>query len=217
MKVTAVIPARAGSVRLKEKNVSKFAGTNLLLYKIGQLKQVREIENIIVSSDSEMYLDIANKAGIEAQLRPIEYCDEKTKTFGEVVEYIASNLTCDHILWATCTSPLTDSTDYKAAIRTYFDILGKFDSLVSFELFKRFVWDEHKPINYQLGTGHVSSNDLPNLYVKTCGISIAPRLDMIRWKYDHGTNPYKFILSKRAAIDIDDIYDLECARVWLKL
>lgn len=214
-KVTAVIPARAGSMRLKDKNIASFGDSNLLLFKIEQLKRVPFIDRITVSSDSDVMLDMAANAGVDTQKRPAEYCDEKTKTFGDVVEWVASNLEGEHILWATCTSPLTDNVDYQNALLKYFEVLSNYDSLVSFEALRRFVWNEEGPINYVVGEGHVSSQDLPALYIKTCGISIAPRRDMIRWKYDHGMKPYKFILDKRSAIDIDDVYDLACARAWL--
>lgn len=39
--ITAVIPVREGSTRLKNKNVAPFAGTNLLINKINQLKEVK--------------------------------------------------------------------------------------------------------------------------------------------------------------------------------
>ena len=48
------IPVRAGSTRLKNKNVAPFAGTNLLINKINQLKLVSEITKIVVSSDSDL-------------------------------------------------------------------------------------------------------------------------------------------------------------------
>ena len=51
--ITAVIPVREGSTRLKNKNVAPFAGTNLLINKINQLKEVKEISRIVVSSDSK--------------------------------------------------------------------------------------------------------------------------------------------------------------------
>jgi len=51
--ITAVIPVREGSTRLKNKNVAPFAGTNLLINKINQLKEVKEISRIVVSSDSD--------------------------------------------------------------------------------------------------------------------------------------------------------------------
>ncbi|MHB9294217.1 hypothetical protein Holit_03343 [Hollandina sp. SP2] len=40
---------------------------------------------------------------------------------------------------------------------------------------------------------------------------------MIKWKYFHGHHPYKYIMDKRSSIDIDDIYDMECAKAWLKI
>lgn len=51
MGITAVVPVREGSRRLKNKNVAPFAGTNLLINKLNQLKQVKEIETIVASSD----------------------------------------------------------------------------------------------------------------------------------------------------------------------
>ena len=56
-KYTAVIPVRAGSRRLKNKNISKFANSNLLENKIDILKKVNLIDNIVVSSDSDLMLD----------------------------------------------------------------------------------------------------------------------------------------------------------------
>jgi CMP-N-acetylneuraminic acid synthetase len=215
---TAVIPVRAGSRRLKNKNISPFGGTNLLLYKIEQLKKVPLINNIVVSSDSDLMLNMAADSGVQIHKRNIEYCDEKTKTFGEVVKHIAENVDGDNIIWATCTSPLVTPELYQNAIIEYSKFVieeKKYDSLVSFESIKRYLWDETGPINYKLGLAHVPSQQLPNLYIVTDGIIIAPRLKMIEWYYFHGTNPYKFYISKKAAVDIDDELDLLKARAWI--
>ena len=59
--ITAVIPVREGSTRLKNKNVAPFAGTNLLINKINQLKEVKEISRIVVSSDSDMMCERARR------------------------------------------------------------------------------------------------------------------------------------------------------------
>ena len=65
--ITAIIPVRAGSTRLKNKNVAPFAGTNLLVNKINQLKQVKDITKIVVSSDSDLMLEMAK----QPELTPI--------------------------------------------------------------------------------------------------------------------------------------------------
>ena len=218
MSITAIIPVREGSRRLKNKNIAPFAGTNLLINKINQLKQVPEIHEIVVSSDSEIMLAMAKRQGILTHRRSIEFCDEKTKTFGEVVAHICENVQGTDILWATCTAPLVFPKYYSEAICLYNKALQEgYDSLVSMEKFKRYLWDEHGPLNYELGVKHVPSQQLPPLYFVTDGILLAPREKMIEWQYFHGPNPYRYILDKRTSIDIDDGLDLACARAWLDM
>lgn len=217
-KITAVIPVREGSTRLKNKNIYPFQDTNLLVHKIRQLKAVDAINNIVVSSDSDRMLEMARLEGVQTHKRAIEYCDEKTKTFGEVVRHICENVEGDDIVWATCTSPLVLPENYKDAIKVYYEkITEGYDSLMSVEPFKRFLWNETQPVNYQLGKGHVPSQQLPKLYFVTDGILIAPRLKMIEWYYFHGSNPFKYELAKIHCVDIDDELDMECAKAWYDL
>jgi len=218
MSITAVIPVREGSRRLRNKNVAPFAGTNLLINKINHLKQVVEISKIVVTSDSDLMLDMALSIGVEIHKRDIEFCDEKSKTFGEVVAHVCENVSGETVLWATCTSPLVFPKHYKNAIDEYRVALANgYDSLASFECINRYLWDENGPVNYELGIKHVPSQQLPPMYSITGGIFIAPRLKMVEWKYFHGTNLYRFLLDKRASIDIDDGLDLACARAWLDM
>ena len=58
-KITAVIPVRAGSKRLPNKNILPFGDSNLLIHKIRQLKQVKGVDTIVVSSDSPEMLNMA--------------------------------------------------------------------------------------------------------------------------------------------------------------
>jgi len=216
--ITAIIPVREGSRRLPQKNISPFGDSNLLVFKIEQLKKVDEISQIVVSSDSDLMLSMAREAGVLTHKRGPEYCDEKTKSFGEVVQHICEEVTGSHILWATCTAPLVTSEIYRKAIASYFESLELgFDSLMSVEPFKRYVWNSNGPLNYKLGLGHVPSQQLEELYFVTDGILLAPRLKMIEWSYFHGTNPKKFPLDKIHCVDIDDALDLETAKAWLKL
>ncbi len=213
-----MVPVRAGSRRLKNKNVAPFAGTNLLLNKIEQLKKVPEVERVVVTSDSDMMLAMAAGAGALTHKRAPEFCDETTKSFGEVVRHIAESVEGQHILWATCTSPLVSPAVYRQAIETYWGALyDGYDSLVSFERIKRYLWDDNGPVNYELGLKHVPSQQLPDLYIVTDGILLAPREKMIEWSYFHGRHPYRFLVDKRTAVDIDDGLDLAVARAWLDM
>ena len=61
------------------------------------------------------------------------------------------------------------------------------------------------------------SQQLPDLYIVTDGILLAPREKMIEWSYFHGRHPYRFLVDKRTAVDIDDGLDLAVARAWLDM
>jgi CMP-N-acetylneuraminic acid synthetase len=216
--ITAIIPVRGGSVRLKNKNILPFGESNLLVHKIRQLKKVPEITSIVVSSDSDEMLDMARQEGVLTHKRSWEYCDEKTKSFGEVVKNVCENVEGENIMWSPCVNPLVEPQTYSNAINKYFGIIKEgYDSLFSVEAFKRFLWNENEPVNYKLGLGHVPSQQLPTYYFMVNGFFIAPRNKMIEWYYFHGTKPYKFVLDKRSSVDIDDELDLLQARAWLKV
>lgn len=61
MKITAVIPIRTGSQRVKDKNLRAFANTNLMELKIKNLLQVPELTSIVVNTNSELAIEIVNK------------------------------------------------------------------------------------------------------------------------------------------------------------
>ncbi len=212
--INAVIPVRAGSRRLQNKNILPFGDSNLLIHKIRQLKQVSLLDKIIVSSDSKEMLKMAKNEGVETQERPVEYCDEKTKSFNEVVEFIAKALDCDILMWAPCVCPLCMSEDYINAINTYKEaVLEKeqYDSVISTEPFKKYLYDGKKPVNY-IPDKHVPSQYLPDWKTVVNGFYIAPRVKMAEWKYIYGKKPYLYEISKKAAIDIDDEVDYIAAK-----
>ena len=62
MKITAVIPIRTGSQRVKDKNLRAFANTNLMELKIKNLLQVPELTSIVVNTNSEAAIRIVNES-----------------------------------------------------------------------------------------------------------------------------------------------------------
>ncbi|MDZ4230733.1 MAG: acylneuraminate cytidylyltransferase family protein [Dehalococcoidales bacterium] len=69
--VIALIPARAGSKRLQGKNIQPLAGHPLMAYTIAAALESRIFQDVIVSTDSDLYADIARYYGAGAPfLRP---------------------------------------------------------------------------------------------------------------------------------------------------
>jgi len=61
MKIYAVVPARHGSSRFKNKNIKKFLGKELFLHSIFFAKKLKFISKIIFSTDSKKYIEILKK------------------------------------------------------------------------------------------------------------------------------------------------------------
>lgn len=75
----AMIPARAGSVRVRDKNVRPLAGHPLLAYSIAAARASGVFEDVIVSTDSPRYAEIARHYGAEVPfLRPQAIAGERS-------------------------------------------------------------------------------------------------------------------------------------------
>jgi len=78
--VLALIPARSGSKSVPHKNIASIHGKPLISYSIEHALAARVVTRTIVSTDSEMYADIARRHGAEVPfLRPEEFArDDST-------------------------------------------------------------------------------------------------------------------------------------------
>ncbi len=75
----AIIPARAGSKGVKNKNIRCVKGYPLLAYAIAAAARCEYVSRIIVSTDSEEYAKIARYYGAETPfLRPAEYAADNS-------------------------------------------------------------------------------------------------------------------------------------------
>lgn len=200
--MVAVIPAREYDAHLPGKNLLPINNTNLLVHKIRQLKKVFDPRDVHVSSESKEYLNFATEEGVSADVRPMEFAGPEA-SFGDFVHYVASSLECEHILWASPTSPLIDHEDFMLAIDLYFKVLHKgYDSLITTNKLKRFLLDENGPLNFRFNIQDRSNVKLPVLYEFVNGIVIAPRQSMLKWHYNWGVLPYKLQLPPHKIVDI---------------
>ena len=86
----AIIPARSGSKRIKNKNLKLFYGKPLIYYSIKALKESNIFSKIHISSDSSKILDYSNKLNIKTDFkRPNYLADDKTG-LNKVLKYVIS-------------------------------------------------------------------------------------------------------------------------------
>jgi len=124
MKNIAIIPARSGSKGLKDKNILELNGNPLLAYSIIAAQESGLFDEIMVSTDSEIYAEIAKKWGASVPfLRSTENSTDKAGSWDVVKEvlinYKSLGKEYDTVTLLQPTSPL----------RTKEDIINAFETL----------------------------------------------------------------------------------------
>ncbi len=122
----AIIPARIGSKRIKNKNIIKVNNKPIIYYVIKKLIKCKIFDKIIVSTDSSKIIDISNRYGAQTPfLRPKNLSDDNTRA-SKVVKhaiywYKKKNI---HFKYVCCVYPtsLLLNVNY---VRRAFQLLNK--------------------------------------------------------------------------------------------
>ena len=209
----AVIPAKGKSGRLPNKNILDFHGNPLIVHKIKQLQNVKKIDEIIVSSDSDEILELAKKNGCTAIKRPTRFTLDEVN-ISEFFSYIGDVIKHDNMLWACCTSPTVDEGIYNEAISSFEkNVPENYDSLITTYRFQHYLFDEDGPFNFDIGENHKYSQNLPHFDLFTNGAIISPLKKVSDWKSNFGSNPYRLELDQYYSLDIDTKTDFDIARL----
>lgn len=125
--VLAVIPARAGSKRIPDKNIKNFLGKPLIAYTIEHALKNKNINRVIVDTDSEKIAAIAKKYGAEVPfLRPRRLATDSAKIADAILVLLerlrhAENYAPEYVVMMQITSPLRLQEDINAC----FDLIKK--------------------------------------------------------------------------------------------
>jgi CMP-N,N'-diacetyllegionaminic acid synthase len=208
--VIAMVPVRAGSTRVPNKNTRPFGDTNLLQLKLKLLKKVDGITQIVVSTDCEVSADVARKEGAAVQWRN-EYYAGSSVTNDQHWLHIAETTPGDIVFLAQVTSPLLRVSSMQAALNSFLS-LDTHDSINSVSAEKKFLWKDEKPINYDINFTP-KSQDLPDIVSLNFAITIISRQTMIERKNVVGYQPTFVVLDKVESLDIDDLIDFKIAEL----
>ena len=123
MKRLAIIPARSGSKRLKNKNFKLLGGKPLINYTVENLIKSKLFETIHVSSDKNLKNILSKYKKIDYFLRPKNISGDKTilnKVIKWVLkEYLKKGKKFDVVCLAYATSPLISHKDFILACKSF--------------------------------------------------------------------------------------------------
>jgi YrbI family 3-deoxy-D-manno-octulosonate 8-phosphate phosphatase len=123
VKTLAIIPARSGSLGIKDKNIRPFCGVPLVVRAIRAAKEAHSVDRVVVSTDSEAYAKVCREAGAEVVMRPAELATS-TATSESALQHVLDTLTAsgektpEWLVFLQCTSPFTRAEDIDGLART---------------------------------------------------------------------------------------------------
>lgn len=125
MKKLAIIPARSGSKGLKNKNILELDGMPLMGYSIKAALESEKFDEVMVSTDSNEYAEIAKKCGANVPFLRSEKMSSDTASSWDAVQEVINNYKekCskefDVIVLLQPTSPLRDAEDIVSALSLF--------------------------------------------------------------------------------------------------
>lgn len=215
MKITAVIPVRKGSQRVRDKNLRPFANTTLLDNKIQMLLKVPEIDSIVVNTNSEAAIELIETEYADTKVtfhRREEYYASSECSGSEFFKHLGEVTDTDIFIYTPCTSPFVKPETVSACIKKFLYNLehNDFDCVSTVSSLKEFMWLDGKALNYD-PLNAPNSQNLPNVVALNFGTTVVLKENLIKNRNIIGKKPDFVITSDIEAIDIDTPLDFYIA------
>lgn len=214
-RVVVIIPVKGNSERVPMKNVRPFANTNLLKLKLEQMKELRGVSDIVVSSEDDSVLKTAEQYGVRAHKRDPYYSTSQVP-MSEVYSYLARQFDHDSVMWVNVVNPLATANLYQKGLDTYGSMPEQFDCVLSVSPLQEYVIYNGKPVNFQRNPWP-RSQDLTGMAKLNFVVNVMSRENLQTWGSLVGENPYYLPIDPIDGWDIDYMTDFEfCEFVYLK-
>lgn len=216
----ALIPARSGSKKIKNKNLLKLNGKPLIAHSIKTANSIKKIDQVFFSSDSLKYLKIAKKYGCKNLVLRKKTLSKDRSTDFDVFKDFVDNIFLykkslpEYIIHLRPTTPIRKNKIIIKAIncmlknKNYSSLRSV--SLMTNPSYKTFrikrgklcsiIKEDYSLDKYNLPKEFFENTYLPNGYVDII------KTNNIKKNFMHGNKVYPFIV-KEFNSDIDDYKD----------
>lgn len=116
MEVVAVIPARAGSKGIPNKNIRLVGGHPLVYYAIHNALSSVNVSHVVVTTDSDAVRIIAQQMGAEVHWRDAALCADDVTLDAVIADAVPSDVDWDYVVTMQPTSPTLSVKTLDAAI-----------------------------------------------------------------------------------------------------
>lgn len=222
MKNIAIIPARSGSKGLKDKNIKEFCGKPLIAHTIEVAIRSKQFKEVMVSTDSEKYANIARRYGANVPFYRSETTSSDIASSWDMIDevlrgYKQIGKNFDTFCLLQPTSPLRTFEDIIEAYNLYKE-KASFAVISVCEAEHSPLWCGNLPesrefvgfINYE----NMNQRQATRKFYRLNGAIYIVNID--RFKYDrflYQEGSYAYIMPQNRSIDIDTAIDFKLAEI----
>ena len=221
MKIIAIIPARSGSKGIINKNIKNYKGLPLMVHSIKLAQNCKLINNVIVSTDSQIYAELAIKYNAYVPYYRPPAISEDLSTDYEFMKYhcdwcIKHNKKVpDIIVHLRPTYPNRKLDDLNKCLKLFIDNYDNYDSLRTVVKFDKSPYKMYTIENNNLCPLFKSKyelynqcrQNLPDTYLHNGSIDIVKTTVIMKNKSISGDRIYPYVMNDNETNDIDTIDD----------
>jgi CMP-N-acetylneuraminic acid synthetase len=217
--LTALLPMKGNSNRVKEKNFRQICGKPLYKWMLDTLLTIEVIDRIVINTDVKQKLiddGLIESNRLIIRDRNPEICGDDVSMNLVIKDDIDSVESAVYIMTHT-TNPLLSVKTIENAIRVFGKAMNdnKADSLFSVNKYQaRFYDPDARPINHD-PVKLVKTQDLEPYYEENSSLYLFTRKSFYRTNSRIGKKPLMFVTPKRESVDIDDQEDFDLAEILL--
>tara|TARA_R110002020_G_scaffold53860_7_gene150339 strand:+ start:3845 stop:4540 length:696 start_codon:yes stop_codon:yes gene_type:complete len=218
LKKVAVIPARGGSTRLKDKNIHPLGDKPLIRWMTEAVVESESFDSIIISTDSDQIFDAVSDLPVERHERPEAHATTKATVLDAMIQLMK---TCpkelmggdDIFSYFLPTCPFVSKDDIKKGIKK---LSGKnIDSVISMtelqdtlQLACQMSGDKVLPVLDNLECGLTNSKFIKKYYKPSGAFYMSKWDHLIENRNFFKGNVKGVLIPKERSIDINDKYDI---------
>lgn len=206
MNIVAVIPARAGSKGIPNKNIRLLNEKPLIYYVLKNALTSKYINKVIVSTDSKEVEIIAKQMGAEVKWRDETLCGDKI-TLDSVIYDAIKTEEYNYVVTMQPTSPTLKVSSLDSAIQ--YTIENDLDTVISGLNKPHLAWKVDKNgFKYPDYKERLNRQYLPPYFLET-GAFVISKSEVVTEYTRIGDNIDIYEISEEEAIDIDTFSDLK--------
>ena len=204
MRILSVIPARAGSKGIPNKNIRIIGGHPLIYYSIMNALSSNYITDVIVSTDSDHVRIIGEQMGALVKWRDASLCGDSI-TLDAVIYDAVPEGNWDYIVTMQPTSPTLRVETLDAAIKYTID--NDFDTVISAINAPRLSWGEKDGKKVPNYTERLNRQYLPPCYMET-GAFVISKASVVTQETRIGEKVDIYEIPEDESQDVDNFEDL---------